>query len=341
MPASVSVMKDRALAALVGGALGDAMGMPTQLLSPGQISARFGRVETFVAPSDDHPVSRGLEAGTVTDDTEQTLLLGMVLLQSDGKFDHHRWIDALVAWENDIRARGGYDLLGPSTKRAIEAIRNGLSPEEAGRYGDTNGAAMRIAPAGIMVPPSARLIHTVAETCRATHNTSIAIAAAAAVATVVSHGIDGLSWREAASKAIDAAKAAETEGAWVAGARLSSRIAWALDMADRAGTAADIRSLFDLLGTSVASQESVPAAFATLALADGDVWTAAQLAANLGGDTDTIGAIAGTMAGACSGMAHLPREKIARLKGFDIEAARNMAEKLVDIRVAAENSGGG
>lgn len=334
-------MKDRALAALVGGALGDAMGMPTQLLSHQQITARYGHVETFVAPSDDHPVSRGLEAGTITDDTEQTLLIAKVLLKSNGGFDHLNWIDSLIAWEDDIRTRGGYDLLGPSTKRAIEAIKNGLPPEEAGRHGDTNGAAMRIAPVGILVPPSERLIHTVAETCRATHNTSIAISAAAAVATVVSHGIAGSSWREAVGKAVDAAKEAETEGAWVAGGRISSRIAWALDMAARVSNTSEARALFDVLGTSVASQESVPAAFAALTLAKGDCWSAAMIAANVGGDTDTIGAISCTMAGACSGMASLPAEKISGLRGFDIAVARDMADRLVDLRVASPHRVGG
>ena len=69
MPASISVMKDRALAALVGGALGDAIGMPTQLLSPGQIVACFGRVETFAtngSPSDVATIGKGLELVPVT-----------------------------------------------------------------------------------------------------------------------------------------------------------------------------------------------------------------------------------------------------------------------------------
>ena len=72
-------------------------------------------------------------------------------------------------------------------------------PEEAGSEGDTNGAAMRIAPVGIMLPPEPldALVDKVAETCRATHNTSIAIASAAAVAAAVSHGIAGGDWREA------------------------------------------------------------------------------------------------------------------------------------------------
>ena len=330
MTASLSFKIDRALAALAGGALGDAMGMPTQLLSPQQISARYGRVEDFVTPTDDHPVSKGLEAGTITDDTEQALLLGGVLLHASRGFDHHLWIEELVRWEDDIRARGGYDLLGPSTKRAIEAIRNGVTPEQAGRYGDTNGAAMRIAPVGIMKTPADGLIATVAETCRATHNTSIAISAAAAVATVVSCGLDGMGWREAVRRGIEAASRAEGEGVWIAGA---------LDLAAKARTADEIADMFALIGTSVASQESVPAAFATLALAQGDAWRAAVIAANLGGDTDTIGAIAGSMAGACSGMASLPADKIARLHGFDAVAAADLAERLVRARLGVEPGG--
>lgn len=327
---------DRAIATLTGGALGDAMGMPTQLLSPQRIAEIYGHVETFKAPTEDHPVSKGLAAGAITDDTEQTLLLGAVLLKSRGSFDHRLWIDALVAWENDIRSRGGYDLLGPSTKRAIDAINRGVAPAEAGRYGDTNGAAMRIAPVGIMLPPSKALIKMVAETCRSTHNTSIAISAAAAVATVISCGLDGMGWREALPLAIKAAAEAETEGAWVAGGCVAARIEWAVSMADQAKTEADIRKLFDLTGTSVASQESVPAAFAVLTLAGGDCWKASVLAANLGGDTDTMGAIACSMAGACGGFETLPAAEIARLRGFNLEEARAIAGSLVEYRLSDE-----
>ncbi|RUX26658.1 ADP-ribosylglycohydrolase family protein, partial [Mesorhizobium sp. M4A.F.Ca.ET.050.02.1.1] len=113
---------DRAMGALIGGALGDALGMPTQLLSPGRIAELYGHVDDFVAPVDDHPVSKGLEAGTITDDTEQALLLGRILVGSGDRFDHTRWVNALLDWERGVKARGSYDLLGPSTKRAIDAI---------------------------------------------------------------------------------------------------------------------------------------------------------------------------------------------------------------------------
>jgi ADP-ribosylglycohydrolase len=332
-------MIDRARAALIGGALGDAMGMPTQLFSAEQIVARYGRIEDFAAPDTDHPVSKGLEAGAITDDTEQTLLLAKVLLASPVSFNHHRWIDALIEWEDDIRRRGGYDLLGPSTKRAIDAIRNGMPPEQAGRFGDTNGAAMRIAPVGIMVPHSHGLVLRVAETCRATHNTSIAISAAAAVAMVVSCGLDGLAWRDAVKHAADAARAGAAQGVWIAGGQLATRIELALNLASEAASADDITRLFALLGSSVASQESVPAAFAVLALADGDCWKAAIIAANLGGDTDTIGAIACSMAGACSGLQGLPKDKIAKLRGIDLDEVDRLAEALVAVRMSAMAGG--
>ena len=323
---------NRALGALIGGALGDAMGMPTQLLSPAEIRADYGFVDRFVDPAPEHPVSKGLVAATITDDTEQTLLLASVLLKSGQGFDHHAWVEALVAWEEDIKARGGYDLLGPSTKRAIDAINSGTPPEEAGRNGETNGAAMRIAPVGILVPPGDALIARVAETCRATHNTTIAISSAAAVATVISHGIDGAGWRTAIGHAVAAARAGEKEGHWVPGGTIAARIEWALDMVEGCSVEEGISRVFDRLGTGVISQESVPAAFAVLKLAEGDVWKAAVIAANLGGDTDTIGAIAGSMAGACAGRDSLPTDRIAELVGIDLGAVEKLAKALVHAR---------
>lgn len=322
---------DRAIAALIGGALGDALGMPTQLLSPAEISRAYGFVDRFIAPSDDHPVSKGLPAGAITDDTEQTLLLGRILLESGQRFDHKRWVDALVDWERDVKARGSYDLLGPSTKRAIDAINKGTAPEDAGSCGDTNGAAMRIAPVGIMMPlePLGALVEKVAETSRATHNTSIAIAAAAAVAAAVSCGIAGGDWREASGHAVRAAALGVKHGHWIVGPDVAARIGWACELVRGKPANEAIRLIADLIGTGVASQESVPAAFAVLNVAEGDPWLAGVISANLGGDTDTIGAIAAGMSGACTGMARLPQEHIAELEGIDLDEVRALAADLV------------
>jgi ADP-ribosylglycohydrolase len=328
------------MGALVGGAIGDALGMPTQLLSPARIAALYGHVEDFIAPVADHPVSKGLAAGTITDDTEQALLLGRILIESGHRFDHARWVNALLDWEREVKARGSYDLLGPSTKRAIDAINKGVPAEEAGRGGDTNGAAMRIAPVGIMMPlePLEALVAKVAETCRATHNTSIAIASAAAVAAAVSCGVAGGDWRTASQQAIAAAGQGAALGNWVTGGDIAARVGWAQELVRGKSMKEAIALITDLVGTGVASQESVPAAFAVLEVADGDPWQAAVISANLGGDTDTIGAVAAGMAGACTGLARLPQDRIARLKGIDIAEVRALAADLVAARLAKARS---
>ncbi|WP_027145338.1 ADP-ribosylglycohydrolase family protein [Mesorhizobium sp. WSM3626] len=331
--ADAAVM-DRAMGALIGGALGDALGMPTQLLSPSRIAELYGHVEDFVAPAADHPVSKGLAAGMVTDDTEQALLLGRILVESGERFDHARWVNALLDWERDVKARGSYDLLGPSTKRAIDAINSGVPADHAGRGGDTNGAAMRIAPVGIMVPPEPldALVAKVAQTCRATHNTSIAISSAAAVAAAVSLGISGGDWRAACGHAVAAARLGAALGHWVTGGDIAARILWAQDLVRGKGEKEAIKLIVDLVGTGVASQESVPAAFAVLEVAQGDPWRAAVIAANLGGDTDTIGAIAAGMAGACAGLSKLPQDRICELHGIDVADVRTLALDLVAAR---------
>lgn len=329
-----SMAVDRAMAALLGGALGDALGMPTQLLSRVEIERAYGFVDHFVAPTSDHPVSKGLPAGTITDDTEQTLLLGRILLESGRGFDHRRWVDALIGWERDVKSRGSYDLLGPSTKRAIDAINDGVAPEEAGRGGDTNGAAMRIAPVGIMMPaePLDALVAKVAETCRATHNSSIAIATASAVAAAVSCGIAGGNWREAVEYAVEAATLGAQQGYGPVEPSVPDRIARACEMVRGCPQSEAIPLIVERVGTGVAALESVPAAFAVLEVAGGDPWRAAVIGANLGGDTDTIGAIAASMAGACAGMSGLPAQRVAELKGIDIAEAKALAADLVAAR---------
>ena len=64
--------------------------------------------------------------------------------------------------------------------------------------------------------------------------------------------------------------------------------------------------MYSLVGTSLAAQESVPAAFAVLAASPGDPWLACRLAASLGGDCDTIAAMAGAIGGACHGVEAFP-----------------------------------
>lgn len=300
----------RARGALVGVAVGDAMGMPSQTLSREQILVAYGRIEGFLSPMPNHPVSHGLCAAQITDDTEQTLLLANLLISGLGKVDIHLWAKALLRWEAEVVARGSSDLLGPSSKAALTALLAGVPPSETGRTGTTNGAAMRIVPLGIATPPDLpQMLLRVAAACQVTHATGEAIAAAAAVAMVISQGLAGARFDEALPLALDAARLGNQLGAPVGERDMAGRIALALEVAARGGE----EDLVRIIGTSVASRASVAAAFGVVRLARGDPWATALIAANIGDDTDTIGAIATAMAGACSGIEAFPKDRVEQV----------------------------
>jgi ADP-ribosylglycohydrolase len=335
----MTAARARAAGALYGLAAGDALGMPTQSLPRPAIVARYGPLlEEFQPGPPDHPLAAGRPAGTVTDDTEQAVLLATLIIEGHGHVDAAELAARLLAWEDSMRARGSLDLLGPSTRQALAALLAGTEIGEAGRFGVTNGAAMRITPVGIATPAGdlGVLVDRVVEASRVTHNTGVALAGAAAVAAAVSAGIEGASVPEAAQVAVEAAALGAGRGYWVAAADVAARISWAvglvagpgLDAGGGVGLAAGagldevMEIVYTLVGTSLATQESVPAAFAVLAAVPDDPWLACRAAASLGGDCDTIAAMTGAIGGACHGVDAFPgtvRDTVARVNHLRLD----------------------
>jgi ADP-ribosylglycohydrolase len=316
--------RSRALGALYGLAIGDALGMPTQSRSRADIVARYGSLlDGFEPGPPGHPLAAGLPAGTITDDTEQAVLLARLIVQGGGTTDPAELAEQLLAWEDSMRARGSLDLLGPSTRQALGAIAAGTSIEDAGRSGTTNGAAMRITPVGVATPSGdpGLLVDRVVAASRITHNTGIALAGAAAVAAAVSAGIDGATVPEAVQRAAAAAADAASCGHWAAGADVASRIRWAADLVEGLGREQAMDVVYRLVGTSLATQESVPAAFAVATVSPDDPWLACRIAASLGGDCDTIAAMTGAICGACQGLESFPesaRSTVTRVNARDL-----------------------
>jgi ADP-ribosylglycohydrolase len=337
-------VRARALGALYGLAIGDALGMPTQSHSRPDIVARYGGLlSAFESAPPDHPLAAGLPAGRVTDDTEQALLLARLVVEGRGEVDPAQLARRLLAWEDSMRARGSHDLLGPSTRRALDALAAGAGDGDSGRFGTTNGAAMRITPVGVATPSGQRglLEDRVVTASRVTHNTGIALAGAAAVAAAVSAGVDGATVGGATAWAADAAASAAGRGHWAAGADVASRITWAAGLTAglRPDEAMDV--VYRLVGTSLATQESVPAAFAVAAASPDDPWLACRMAASLGGDTDTIAAITGAVCGACHGVEAFPagaRSTVARVNGLGLE---ELAAGLLAVRAGEAQGAGG
>jgi ADP-ribosylglycohydrolase len=332
-------IEDRALGALYGLAIGDALGMPTQFLSRATIRLTFGALTDFAPGPEVNEISYGIPAGRVTDDTEQSVILATALLAGAGGVDHRLLADELLAWEQRMKEIESGEQLGPSTRRALAAIAAGAPLEETGRWGDTNGAAMRITPIGVATPaePLEGLCDAVADACRITHDTTVANAGAAAVAAAVSAGVGGADVKEATKHALRAAERGGERGHFIAGGNVAARIRWALDLVERApDEAAALDAIYTLVGTGVATQESVAAAFAIANMRPESPWEAGLLAANLGGDADTVAAMAGAITGACCGFDSLPAAavlKVAKVNELDLES---LSEELLSLRAARE-----
>ncbi|WP_428955883.1 ADP-ribosylglycohydrolase family protein [Streptomyces sp. cg35] len=331
-------LADRAAGAFYGLALGDALGMPTQVMSRADVVRVYGTLNGFEPAGPDNPVSAGMPAGSVTDDTDQAVIVARLIVEGGGHVDPLRFAGELLAWEKEMKAKGSFDLLGPSTKAALDAVARGTDPKEAGKYGTTNGAAMRVTPVGIAFSYAADdpdpFLDRVVESCQVTHDTTVGIAGAAAVAAAVSTGVAGGSLDDAFDAAIAASAAGARRGHWIAGASISARIGWARELVAGLDEATALDRIDALVGTSVAGQESVPAAFAVLALTGGDPWRSALLAANLGGDSDTIGAIAGAIAGSVRGLGALPATAVRTLREVNQLELEPLTRQLLTFRTA-------
>jgi ADP-ribosylglycohydrolase len=139
---------------------------------------------------------------------------------------------------------------------------------------------------------------------------------------------------EATRVAITAAERVAGRGHWVAAADVAARITWATGLVTGLPADKAIDTVYTLVGTSLATQESVPAAFAILAAAPDDPWLACRMAASVGGDCDTIAAMTGAMAGACHGATAIPasvRAEVAAVNGLHLD---EVAAGLLSLRVS-------
>lgn len=325
---------NRARGALWGLAFGDALGMPTQTLSPREIVNAYGRITELTDAAPDQPIAPGMPRGSVTDDTEQAFLVGRLLLEGSGHIDPRRFADSLVEWEDSMIARGSLDLLGPSTKAAIDRVRAGEDPEATGRYGTTNGAPMRVTPVGIAfsIDDAEALAHAVHESCLVTHNTRQGWDAAALVAAAVSSGVGGAHVDEAIDQAVEFVYRYGPRGHWTDKASVVARAEAALaGAADLSGEDLEF-FIRDTVGTSVDSTESVPAALVIAKAFATAPFEGLCVAANLGGDTDTIAAMAGAILGSCLGIEALPTDELDVIRAVTGIDPDSLAEDLLRMR---------
>ena len=298
----------RAKAALQAFACGDALGMPTEFMTRQEIAMAFPQgIKGLIEPalSKNHS---DLPKGSVTDDTEQVIYLLRAYRQR-GAVTVEDTVKALLCW---IRETGAVEkhYIGPSSKKALDSIAEGADSREAGQTGVTCGGVMRC-PAAVLFnveQSEEELLSNLHSCLLPTHNTSQALEAAGAYGFALLKAVNGGSFVEILDSAVRGGEAAMALAPYIAcGPSAVERI----KEARRWGELEDgelLRRLYDLWGAGLPAADVCGAAFALFMHTKGDSWRAIRLGAALGGDTDTIAALAGTLSAAYLGKCSVPLE---------------------------------
>lgn len=288
-------------------ATGDAVGMPTEFMPKAEIRKRLPEGCTGLIPAELSLTHPDLPVGSVTDDTEQVLYL-LHAYRQEGRVTVENTVTALEAWiqETDAVAK---KYIGPSSLKALEKIRAGVDPAVAGQGGTTCGGIMRV-PAAVLWKDQAseeELIESIHCSLMPTHNTSEALEAAGAYGFALRCALNGGSFDEIFAEAERGGRIMKERPGWVGAAPSSvARLKAAKTLPEDWSVTRDI--LFDLWGTGLPSADVCGAVFAIFALAKDDVWQAIRMAAELGGDTDTIGALTAALCAAYAKGHNIPEE---------------------------------
>jgi ADP-ribosylglycohydrolase len=311
-------LEDRIRGCLAFATLGDVAGEPLEDLTRAEVA-------TYGDPL------QGVEAGEPTDDTGQLEALARALVESGGSLTAELWHSGLVRW---FRESPTAEKAGPTTRARLEG--RDVAADE--RVGVTNGSAMRVAPAGLVNPgDAAAAVELAWLTSRPTHDTQVAAAAAGAIAAGVATALrPGCGAQEVAEACVLGAALGNglgvRHGRIVALPRVSTRIELALD---EARAAADLDEALERIeaavGTSMLAFESVPAAVGVFAAAGGDPITTVRAGVQIGGDTDTIAAMAGALAGALHGYAAQEPADRALLDRITPPSLAELATPLADL----------
>jgi poly(ADP-ribose) glycohydrolase ARH3 len=303
---------DRLTGCLLGQALGDALGFVVETL-PADVAEAYVRHWLLAGRAGEraHP---DFPFGQYSDDTQLARELLISVREASG------WHPAAFAARIAGLFRAGADVgAGEGTRGAAHRLLAGTSWRESGTpppYAG-NGSAMRAAPLGLLFAGDpAALRNAAREQSRITHLDRRCAAGAVAVA--------GAALLAAAPGPLDPRKVLRELSVWVEAedASVARAVAGVEAWLALEPSAAAARVRAEELDPGHVSPWRGISAFVTPSVAwslyaflrtPDNYWTTVCTAIAVGGDTDTMGAIAGALAGARLGPDALPPDLLARL----------------------------
>jgi len=275
-------MLDRSIGALLGLAVGDALGAPFEGLDRDS----YPRALDFAAGG-----MHGIEPGAWTDDTAMAICLAESLL-AERRIEERDLLERFLRWyrAGENSASGRAIGVSPKTRATLEAFERSRRIDAAAEVDNAgNGAIMRLAPVAIYFredPTEAR--RSAARQARVTHTSREALAAAELFADLLVAALR-TGDPEAVSRA--AASAAHPDLAAVRDHRGKTR---------------------EQISSAPRAVDTLEAALWCLHRADSFEAVVVE-AVNLGGDSDTLGAVAGQFAGAIFGASAIPQRWLTTL----------------------------
>lgn len=366
---------DKSCGTLLGVAVGDALGAPVEGLKPGHIRTLFKTLDRYV--SVDKLLKKGIkfyrESGLYTDDTQQMLTVCEILLnKGDMSTDALARLFASLCTDDSCGGFGVFRGTGGFFRRTMHDLLDGIPWEQAA--GATAGcmAAVRIPPVVIKYfDDPIRLTRAVIEASLVTHKDPIGISAAIMQAFLI-RGLLPLtpgapldipalfaSCKEyceqgeqmLASNYKHLIVSSHPEGIYA----VSSMIGTFAGLIGRKNRQNIEEYIFDYAShyssmpvhklTVPFSLTLVPLAIATFFMNSGSFADTIIESINAGGDTDTLAALTGALAGAYWGMDNIPDDWLTGLsnmnqikirgealvtgtKGLDIKPLFDMEKKL-------------
>ncbi len=298
---------------LLGLAIGDSLGAPTESMLPGDRRARYGEVRDYL-PNRHTREARGFP----TDDTQLAFWTLESLLEQRG-FEP----EAVAAAFATRRIFG----LGSTVRAFLKAYKSGTPWHQSGQHSAGNGALMRIAP---MIVPYLRsgnreLWREAAINTMITHNDAAAIASSVAFVALLWDLLDMKEappapwWRErfvAVARDVAGDTSYRPRGGTLAGweGSFGDFVEMALRRAERENPS--VLEAGNLWYSGAYLLETVPSVLYILMRHAADPEEAMVRAVNDTKDNDTVAAIVGAAVGALHGRRALPQRWIEGLSGW-------------------------
>ena len=322
--------EDAFLGSLLGLAIGDALGMPLAGLSAATIRERHGRLTEFMPLT----LADGTEvpAGEFTDESELALCVVEAVSANNGVVDVDLIAPRMVHMATGDSRHWLADASAAALDHAGEHLEFRVPLDEDGPA--TGDVAARAVPIGLLhsvgrFHPDA-MADDVRQIVSITHGSPAAVTAGIAAAAAV---------RLAARSETDPAGWPEEVADLLGGGAVADRLR---NVGQTGHDATSLAARAESIGTGLAAEESVVCAV-VLAAAAPTFEEAVVAAVNAGGAADTVGALAGAIAGARFGSAGIPQRLIDALGGriyvslgapWLFRAAQHRAGQLINLRPA-------